>query len=98
MTKSDTLMAAALKYDAKKDAAPKVIAKGRGTIAEKIIELATKNNVPIKSDPALIQVLSQLDIDEQIPVELYKAVAELLAFVYSANNRYRDTSSSLVRK
>ena len=45
---------------------------------------------PIKSDPALVQILSKLDIDEQIPVELYKAVAEILAFVYSANNRYRD--------
>lgn len=91
-------MAAALKYDANNDAAPKVIAKGRGTLAERIIELAAKNNVPIKSDPALIQVLSKLDIDEQIPVELYKAVAELLAFVYSANNRYRDTTSPAVRK
>ena len=85
--------AAALKYDTRKDAAPKVIAKGQGIIAEKIIELAKKNNVPIKSDPGLVQILSKLDIDEQIPVELYKAVAEILAFVYSANNRYREISS-----
>jgi len=85
-------VAAALKYDTRKDAAPKVIAKGQGTIAEKIIELAKKNNVPIKSDPGLVQILSKLDIDEQIPVELYKAVAEILAFVYSANDRYREIS------
>ncbi|MCX5858124.1 MAG: EscU/YscU/HrcU family type III secretion system export apparatus switch protein [Deltaproteobacteria bacterium] len=93
MKKPETTLAAALEYDNRKDAAPKVIAKGRGAIAERIIELARKNNVPIKSDPALVQILSKLDIDEQIPIELYRAVAEILAFVYSANNRYRETSS-----
>jgi flagellar biosynthesis protein len=93
MKKTETTIAAALKYDSEKDIAPKVVAKGRGAIAEKIIELARKNNIPLKSDPALIQILSKLDIDEQIPVELYMAVAEILAFVYSANNRYRETSS-----
>jgi flagellar biosynthesis protein len=86
-------IAAALKYDSEKDAAPKIIAKGRGAIAEKIIELAKRNNIPVKSDPGLVQILSKLDIDEQIPVELYRAVAEILAFVYSANNRYREMSS-----
>ena len=92
MKTPEMIVAAAIKYDNRKDAAPKVIAKGRGATAEKIIELAQKNNVPIKSDPALVQILSKLDIDEQIPVELYKAVAEILAFVYSANNLYRDAS------
>ena len=86
-------VAAALKYDTRKDAAPKVIAKGQGIIAEKIIELAKKNSIPIKSDPGLVQILSKLDIDEQIPAELYKAVAEILAFVYSANDRYREISN-----
>jgi flagellar biosynthesis protein len=92
MKTPEMIVAAAIKYDNRKDTAPKVIAKGMGAIAEKIIELARKNNVPIKSDPALVQILSKLDIDEQIPVELYKAVAELLSFVYTANNRYRDGS------
>jgi flagellar biosynthesis protein len=92
MKTDEMIVAAAIKYDNQTDAAPKVIAKGRGAIAEKIIELAQKNGVAIKSDPALVQILSKLDIDEQIPVELYKAVAEILAFVYSANNRYRDPS------
>lgn len=93
MKPTEATIAAALKYDSEKDAAPKVIAKGRGTIAEKIIELAKLNNIPLKSDPGLVQILSKLDIDEQIPVELYKAIAELLAFVYSANNQYREKSS-----
>jgi flagellar biosynthesis protein len=92
-TPSETTVAAAIKYDNRKDIAPRIVAKGQGKIAEKIIELAKKHNVPIKNDPALVQILSKLDIDEQIPAELYKAVAEILAFVYSANNRYRDANT-----
>jgi flagellar biosynthesis protein len=87
--KKKTLLAAALKYDSKKDAAPKVTAQGRGIIAEKIIELAKKHDVPIKNDPALVQILSKLDLEEQSPTEIYKAVAEILAFVYSVNERRR---------
>ena len=90
MKEPETILAAALEYDPRKDAAPKVVARGRGAIAERIIELARQNNVPVKSDPALVQILSKLDIDEQIPMELYKAVAEILAFVYTANTRYRE--------
>ncbi len=88
--KKETTIAAALKYDGKRDSAPRVTAKGSGVIAEKIIELAKKHKVPVKEDPALAQILSRLDIDEQIPPELYKAVAEILAFVYSLNERYRE--------
>lgn len=88
-----TPVAAALKYDAKKYAAPIVTAKGRGLIAEKIIALAKENNIPIKNDPALVEILSKLDIDEQIPVELYKAIAEILAFVYSVNSKKREAES-----
>ncbi|MBN1380255.1 MAG: EscU/YscU/HrcU family type III secretion system export apparatus switch protein [Deltaproteobacteria bacterium] len=86
--------AAALKYDSVKDVAPKVIAKGQGSVADKIIELARKNNIPIQSDPGLVEILSRLDIDEAIPVELYKAVADILAFIYSANNRLRDMTKT----
>ena len=88
--KKKTLLAAALKYDREKDAAPKLTAQGRGIVAEKIIEMARKHNVPIKNDPALVQILSKLDLDEQIPTEIYKAVAEILAFVYSVNERRRE--------
>jgi flagellar biosynthesis protein len=82
--------AAAIKYDGKKDTAPRVTAKGKGSVAEKIIELAKKNDIPIKNDPVLVQLLSKVDIDQQIPVELYKAVAEILAFVYSMNEKRRE--------
>jgi len=78
--------AVALKYQPKSDNAPKVIAKGRGKVAEKIIEVAKKNNIFIHDDPDLVEALSQLDIHEEIPNELYSVVAELLAFIYSINS------------
>lgn len=74
--------AAALRYDSKKDLAPKVVAKGSGKIAERIIEIARQHDIPIKDDPELVEVLSSLDLYQEIPPELYKAVAEILAFVY----------------
>jgi flagellar biosynthesis protein len=87
-------LVAALKYDAGKDRAPHLAAKGRGMVAEKIIELAIKHNIPVRNDPALVQMLSKLDIDEAIPHELYQAVAEILAFVYRMNEERRQASSS----
>jgi flagellar biosynthesis protein len=85
-----TKMAAAIRYDAARDDAPRLTAKGQGHVAERIIELARQHNIPVRSDKALVQILSQLDIDRHIPPELYKAVAEILAFVYSANEKYRE--------
>jgi len=89
-------MAAAVRYDAAKDDAPRLTAKGKGHVAERIIELARQHNIPVRSDKALIQILSQLDIDQHIPPELYKAVAEILAFVYSANAKYREQQEKSV--
>ena len=77
--------AVALKYDRKKDNAPRVIAKGRGEIAEKIIEVARAHNVPLYEDKNLIQILEALDLETEIPAELYRAVAEVLAFIYRLN-------------
>ncbi|WP_022664695.1 EscU/YscU/HrcU family type III secretion system export apparatus switch protein [Desulfospira joergensenii] len=85
MAKKPIKKAVALTYDKQKHDAPKVTAKGKGRVAEKIIEIAQKHDIPIKDDPDLIEVLSNLDIDEEIPSEIYAAVAELLAFVYSMN-------------
>ena len=89
--RKETPIAAAIEYNGKRDSAPRVTARGRGIAAEKIIGLAKKHGVPVKEDPALAQILSRLDIDEQIPVELYRAVAEILSFVYLLNERYRGT-------
>lgn len=78
--------AVALTYDREKDDAPKVKARGQGRIADKIIELAREHGVPIYDDPDLVEVLATLDIDQEIPPDVYVAVAELLAFVYAANS------------
>jgi len=78
--------AVALKYDRKKNRAPRVIAKGRGEIAEKIIEVAKAHNVPLYEDKNLIQILEALDLETEIPPELYRAVAEVLAFIYRLNS------------
>jgi flagellar biosynthesis protein len=77
--------AVALSYDKDKDAAPKVVAKGRGQVAEKIIKTARAHHVPLVEDENLVQVLEALDLEMQIPPELYHAVAEVLAFVYRLN-------------
>ena len=81
--------AVALKYQTETDAAPKVTAKGEGLVAERIIQLARENQVPIKEDPDLVQILSQVDINKEVPPSVYKVVAELLAFVYKLNNKYQ---------
>jgi flagellar biosynthesis protein len=79
--------AVALKYDHQKNKAPRVIAKGRGDIAEKIIEVARAHNVPLYEDKNLIQLLETLELETEIPPELYRAVAEVLAFIYRLNGR-----------
>lgn len=81
--------AVALRYNAESDAAPRVIAKGDRLLAERIIEIAKENGVPIHEDPDLVSLLAVVDIDREIPDALYRAVAEVLAFIYTIN---RDVS------
>jgi flagellar biosynthetic protein FlhB len=78
-----TQLAVALKFDASDMIAPRVLAKGAGFIAERIKEIATANDVPIVEDKPLAQAMYQMvEIGDYIPVELYQAVAEILAYVY----------------
>ena len=79
--------AVALVYRPSQDNAPKVTAKGRGTVAERIIEAAREHGIPVKNDPDLLEVLSKIDIEEEIPPSVYVLVAELLAFAYSLNGK-----------
>jgi flagellar biosynthesis protein len=74
--------AAALRYKPGEDTAPKVVAKGSGSIADKILEVAREHKIPLREDPQLVEVLSTIDLNREIPPELYKAVAEILVFVY----------------
>ena len=74
--------AAALKYDIDRDEAPRVVAKGKGDIASKIVETAKEHDIPIKKDQDIVEVLTHLNIGEEIPEELYQAIAEILSFIY----------------
>lgn len=91
-SKNKIKKAVALKYHREKDNAPRVTAKGTGIIAEKILELAEKEGIPISEDPDLVTALAQLDFYDEIPAELYHAVAEILAFAYRLNNKMRHSS------
>lgn len=78
--------AVALKYTPGSDA-PVVVAKGRGEIADNILQKAKENGVAVQEDAALVEVLSKLDLDQQIPPELYQLVAEILSFVYQSDRK-----------
>ena len=80
-SKSPRQVAVALQYDQQSDQAPRVVAKGRGLIAEKIIALAQENDVVIEANPALAEALSSVELDDTIPIELYEAVAIIIGFV-----------------
>jgi flagellar biosynthesis protein len=80
--------AVALQYDRDRDDAPKVSATGKGETAERILAEARKHDIPVREDPDLLEVLAQLPLGEEIPPELYQAVAEILAFIYRMNERY----------
>jgi flagellar biosynthesis protein len=82
--------AAALRYRRETDAVPRVTAAGHGLIAEKIIALAKEAGIPIHEDASLVEVLAHLDVGSEIPVEVYRAVAEILAFVYRMDREWKE--------
>lgn len=81
--------AVALRYDREKEDAPRVVAKGEGSIAEKIIALAHDSDIPITEDRDLVELLSLVELDQEIPPELYSAVAEVLSWIYKANDQFK---------
>lgn len=76
------LQAAAIEYNEKQDEVPRLVASGKGYVAEKIVALAREAEVPVVEDAALISALMVLELGEEIPAELYEAVARILAFIY----------------
>ena len=84
---SSSRLAVALHYD--KTGAPRVTAKGKGSIGARIIEVARENNIPIEENEVLAGALANVEIGDEIPTELYKAVAEVLAFVLGLSRRVR---------
>ena len=83
-------VAAALQYEPGKDAAPRLTAKGYGDVAAKIVEVAEAAGVPIEHNAPLAQALSELDFGQQIPKELYRAVAEVVGFVLRKTGQISD--------
>ncbi len=84
-----TQKAVALKYDREKSVAPKVVASGKGEVANNIIKLAQEHDIFIKKDADLVELLSKIEINKEIPPMLYKAVAEVFSFIYKITNDKR---------
>jgi flagellar biosynthesis protein FlhB len=82
-----THYAVALKYDNNKMAAPKVVAKGMDKVALRIREMAKEHDVPIVENPPLARALFPVDLEMEIPLEHYKAVAEVISYVYKLKNK-----------
>jgi len=78
----EQLQAIAIRYDQKKDQAPKVVAKGAGFVADNILAVAKKNAVPVYQNKTLTGMLMAVELDSVIPPDLYRAVAEILAYIY----------------
>ena len=86
--KKQVKQAVALKYSPYEDNAPKIVAVGKGEVAERILEKAEESNVPIYKDSKLANTLSALNIGDEIPPELYEVVAEILVFIDRLDKKY----------
>jgi len=90
MKKQELEKAVAILYDSQKSASPKVVASGKGEVAKRIIETAREAGVHIQEDANLVELLSKIDLGAEIPTELYQTVAEILAFVYQVNDKFKE--------
>jgi flagellar biosynthesis protein len=86
-------IAIALEYDFK--GAPRVTAKGKGHVAETILKVAHENNIAVEENPVLAEALSQIELDDQIPEALYRAVANVLTFVLQARGELKRKTSRI---
>jgi flagellar biosynthesis protein len=89
-----TKKAAALKYDSEEMNAPRLVASGKGLIAERILEVAQKHNVFVHEDKDLVEALMKVDIGEEIPPELYQVVAKIIAFIYSVDASVNEKNAA----
>ena len=81
--------AIALRYDKEAGGAPKVTASGAGVVADRILELARESGVPVRDEPALVEALARLELEQEVPPELYAAVAETLVWAYDLDRKRR---------
>lgn len=77
--------AVALSFDRTSDPAPRMVAKGEGSVAEQILEIAFAHGIKVREDAELVEILNLLEVDSLIPLEAYAAVAEILSYIYRAN-------------
>lgn len=89
MSEHGPTLAIALHYEKKDGGAPRVVAKGRGDIGEKIIAAAREHGVPLEENAALAEALSTVELGDEIPEELYRAVAEVLTFILRVSGHIR---------
>ena len=86
--------AVALRYEPRLEQAPRLVAKGKGELAERILELARIHNIPVREDSDLVGLLGKLDLEAEIPPNLYKVIAEILAFVYFVNEKWKKEKAA----
>jgi flagellar biosynthesis protein len=79
----------AVRYREDLEAAPRVLARGKGPVAERILEIAREHGIPLHEDADLVHLLGALDLDAEVPPALYRALAEVLAHIYRINGRQR---------
>lgn len=85
--------AVALQYERATDDAPRVVASGKGAIAEQILQVAFERGIKVREDAELVEILSLVDVDCPIPLEAFAAVAEILTYVYQANASFKQRSA-----
>jgi len=90
MTSQRPQQVAALRYDSEEGSAPRLVAKGTGEVAVRILALAHEHGVPVREDPALLTLLSALDLGTEIPPDLYEAVAKLIVYLRALDQRADD--------
>ncbi len=87
--------AVGLHYDAEgAESAPRVVAKGSGVLAERILAIAEEHGVPVRHDPDLVEMLASAEVGQEIPVEIYGAVASLLTYLYRMNEEMKGPSEA----
>lgn len=94
MTEKKIKKAVALKYDMGTFNAPEIIAKGRGETAANIIRIAKENKLPIQKDEDLVELLTKIDVNKEIPENMYKAIAEVFSFIYDLTKKNKNDTSS----
>jgi len=82
--------AVSLQYDKSKDNAPHVTAQGTDKTAQNIIKIAQENGIPLKKDEDLVNMLSEIELNQEIPIDLYQAVSEIFTFIYGISNKTQE--------